>query len=65
MQPDELMDGISKEMAVALKAMAKAKTPEEKVMYSEVIKNLSGSLGVFLGVMSEMAMLVDDDPIPF
>lgn len=66
MEPDKLMNGISKEMAVALKNMGKAKTPEEKLMYSETIKNLSESLGVFLKLISEMAMLGDDgESIPF
>jgi len=66
MEPDKLMDGISKEMSVALKAMGKAKTPEEKLMHSEIVKNLSESLGVFLSLMSEMALLEDDgEPIPF
>ncbi len=65
MEPDKLMDGISKEMSAALKAMGKAKTPEEKLMYSKVLKNLSDSLGVFLDLMSEMALLEDDGEIPF
>jgi len=35
-------------------------------MYSEIVKNLSESLGVFLGLMSEMSYMEDDDgPIPF
>jgi hypothetical protein len=65
MEPDKLMEGISKEMSVALKAMGKAKTAEEKLMYSEIVKNLSESLGVFLGLMSEMSYMEDDGPIPF
>jgi len=35
--------------------MAKAKTLEDKVQYSEVVKNLCESLGVFLGLISDMA----------
>ena len=31
MDPDKMMAGISKEIDVALKAMGKAKTPEEKL----------------------------------
>lgn len=67
MEPDQLMEGISKELAAALKAMAKAKTAEEKLLHSSVVKNLSESLGVFLQLMSDMAMFNDDDepPIPF
>jgi hypothetical protein len=61
MEPDELMTGISKEMSIALKSMGKASTPEEKLIYSEIVKNLSESLGVFLNLMSEMAFMEDDD----
>lgn len=66
MDPEKIMDGISKEMLVAIKAMAKAKTPEEKLIYSEIVINLSNSLGVFLGAISEMALYGDEDEsIPF
>ncbi|MAZ06844.1 hypothetical protein [Marinobacter sp. SS8-8] len=66
MEPDKLMEGISKEMSAALKVMGKAKTAEEKLMYSEIVKNLSESLGVFLGLMSELSYMEDDDgPMPF
>tara|TARA_R110001592_G_scaffold324870_3_gene604620 strand:+ start:9419 stop:9628 length:210 start_codon:yes stop_codon:yes gene_type:complete len=69
MEPNKLMEDIFKEMSIALKAMGKAKSPEEKLMYSEIVKNLSESLGVFLGLMSDMAYMddddYDDDTIPF
>lgn len=65
MEPDKLMDGITQEMSVALKNMGKAKTPEEKLVYSEIVKNLSESLSVFLNLMAELAMYDDDEPIPF
>lgn len=67
MEPDKIMEGISLELADALKAMAKAKTPEEKLVHSSIVKNLSESLGVFLQLMSDMAMFDDDDdaPMPF
>lgn len=55
MDPEKLMNDLSKELATALKAMAKAKTPEEKLQYSEIVKNLCGSLGVFLNLISDMA----------
>ena len=55
MDPEKLMDDISKELSTTLKAMAKAKSAEEKLQYSEIVKNLCESLGVFLGVISEMA----------
>ena len=66
MDPDKIMNGISKELLAAIKAMEKAKSPEEKQMYSETVKNLSESLGVFLGFMSDMALMDGgDSPIPF
>ena len=54
MEPDKLMDSLSKELTVALKAMAKAKNVDEKETYSRIVKNLCESLGVFLNLVSEM-----------
>lgn len=66
MDPEEIMNGISKEIFTALKTMEKAKTPEEKLTCSEIIKNLCDSLGVFLSLISDIAPYDDDDePIPF
>ncbi|MBT3877536.1 MAG: hypothetical protein HON76_09425 [Candidatus Scalindua sp.] len=66
MEPEKLMDGISKEMNIALKAMGKAKTSEEKLVYSKIVNNLSQSLGVFLSLVSDMGLFDDDgEPIPF
>ena len=70
MEPDKLMDGLSKELTVALKAMAKTKDVAEKETYSRIVKNLCESLGVFLNLVSEM-MPFDfdddstDDDLPF
>ena len=70
MEPDKLMDGLSKELTVALKAMAKTKNVAEKETYSRIVKNLCESLGVFLNLVSEM-MPFDfdddstDDDLPF
>ena len=65
MQPEKIMAGISKEIETALKAMAKAKTPEEKLAHSEIVKNLCKSLGVFLSFMTDMSDIMgyekDDD----
>ncbi|MBU0680910.1 MAG: hypothetical protein KKD73_05765 [Proteobacteria bacterium] len=62
MDPEKIMDSLSKELLVAIKAMSKAKTVEEKVAYSHVVKNISESLGVFLNLVSDvMAMDGDDD----
>ena len=38
----------------ALKAMAKAKSLDEKVAYSKIVKNLCKSLGVFLDLASDV-----------
>jgi hypothetical protein len=66
MDPEKIMSGISKEILSALKSMANATTPEEKLKYSEIVKNLCDSLDVFLGLISEMAPYDDEDgPIPF
>lgn len=65
MDPEKIMDGISKEIEAALRAMAKAKTPEEKLTHSETVKNLCESLGVFLNLARDIAPYDDDDPIPF
>ncbi len=61
MDPDKIMDQLSQELTAAMKAMSKAKTVEEKVAYSQVVKNMSESLGVFLGLASDMMALDLDD----
>ena len=66
MDPEKIMDGISKEIFTALNAMGKAKTPEEKLMYSETIRNLCNSLGVFLNLVSDIVPYDEDgESIPF
>ena len=66
MDPEKIMNGISKELLTALKEIAKAKTPEEKLKYSEIVKNLSDSLGVFLVFLSQAIPYEDEDgSIPF
>jgi hypothetical protein len=66
MDPDKIMNGISKEIYTALKEMEKAKTSEEKLTHSKTVKNLCESLGVFLNLISDMNLYDDDDEaIPF
>jgi hypothetical protein len=70
MDPERIMDGLSRELNSALKAMAKAKDPNEREVHSRIVKNLSESLGVFFDLASEvMSYSSDDDPeeedIPF
>ena len=48
------MKDLIKELNVALKAMSNAKTVEEKVVHSQIVKNLCESLGVFLNLASHM-----------
>lgn len=59
MEPEKIMENLFNELGAALKAISKAKTIEEKLAYSKVIKNLSESLGVFMGFSD---MMEDDDP---
>ena len=54
MDPEKIMDGLLKELTTTLKAMSKVKTVEEKMQYSEIVKNLCDSLGVFLNLASGM-----------
>lgn len=55
MDPEKLMNDLSNELSANLKGLAKAKTVEEKKQYSEIVKNLSESLGVFLSMITELA----------
>jgi hypothetical protein len=61
MDPDQLMEGLSKEINSALKAMAKTKDTTEKETYSRIIKNLCESQGVFLKLASDMMSIDYDD----
>jgi hypothetical protein len=61
MDPEKIMDGIAKELTSALKAMAGAKNVEEKVAYSQVVKNLCTSLGVFLDAATNMMEYEEED----
>ena len=63
MDPEKIMDGLSKELNFALKAMAKAKDVDEKEAYSRIEKNLCESLGVFLNLASEMMPYDFDDDL--
>ena len=64
MDPEKIMDELSKELTDALKMMRKVKTAEEKLAYSQVVKNLSESLGVFLRLASDMmGMDFDEDDL--
>ena len=57
MDPDRVMNGLSKELNSALKAMSKTKDIKQKEAYSRIIKNLCESQGVFLRLAGEMMSL--------
>ena len=61
MDPEKIMDGISKELLSTLKAMSNSKDVKEKVAYSEIVNNLCNSLGVFLDVASSMMDFEEDE----
>ncbi|PKN67606.1 MAG: hypothetical protein CVU57_02600 [Deltaproteobacteria bacterium HGW-Deltaproteobacteria-15] len=63
MDPEKIMDGLSKELNSALKAMGKAKDVNEKEAYSRIVKNICESLGVFFDKASEMMSLDSDDDL--
>ncbi|MDZ7695587.1 MAG: hypothetical protein U5R49_01210 [Deltaproteobacteria bacterium] len=63
MDPDRVMDGLSKELNSALKAMSKTKDLNEKEVYSRIIKNLCESQGVFLKLASDMMPFDFDDDL--
>lgn len=70
MEPEKIIDGLSKELVSALKAMSKAKDVNEKEVHSRIVKNLCESLGVFFEMASEMMPLdfdgdSDNEGIPF
>jgi len=61
MDPEKLMEALSKELDETIQAMANAQTLEEKKAYSEIINNLSQSLGIFLRLARDMMGLDFDD----
>ena len=61
MDPEKIMGNLSKELTAAIKGMSKAKTVEEKVAYSQIVKNMSESLGVFLSLANDMMALDLDE----
>jgi hypothetical protein len=63
MDPEKIIEGLSKELISALKAMSKAKDVNEKEVHSRIVMNLCKSLGVFFDLANEMMPIdFDDDP---
>lgn len=70
MDPDKIIDGLTKELAAELKIMSKTKDIDAKETHSRIIKNLCQSLGVFFDLMSEMMPYgpgddLDNEDVPF
>ncbi|MBD3322018.1 MAG: hypothetical protein GF350_13050 [Chitinivibrionales bacterium] len=56
---DKLMDFLPEEITRSLSEMSKTSDPEKKRIYSEIVLNLSESMGVFIDALS----LVPPDPL--
>ncbi|HCC55249.1 MAG TPA: hypothetical protein DEQ20_10075 [Desulfobulbaceae bacterium] len=54
MDPEKILDDLTKELSATLKAMAKAKTVEEKLAHSQIVKNLCEAMGVFFELADNM-----------
>ena len=70
MDPEKIIDGLSKELMFSLKAMSKSKNVNEKEVHSRIVKDLCQSLGVFFDLAHEMMPLdfegdPDKEDIPF
>jgi hypothetical protein len=69
MDPEKIIDGLSKELISELRAMSKAKDLDKKEVHSRIVKNLCESLGVFFDMASGMMPYDDDfsdnEDIPF
>ena len=61
MDLEKIMEGLSKELTVSLKAMSKAKALDEKETHSRIVKNIAESLGVFFDLAGEMMPFDFDD----
>ena len=70
MDLEKIMESLSRELSVSLKAMSKANDLADKEIHSRVVKNLCESLRVFFDLAGEMMPLdfdddADDEEIPF
>ncbi len=70
MEPDKILDNLSKEIIAALKAMGKTKDVNAKEAYSRIVKNLCESMGEFFELVGGMMPYdldddILDDDIPF
>lgn len=72
MDPEKIMDGLTKELLSTLKVMSKTKDVNEREVHSRIVKNLCESLGVFFDLASDIMPLdydpdddSDDESLPF
>ncbi|MDR3088975.1 MAG: hypothetical protein LBU39_04060 [Desulfobulbaceae bacterium] len=61
MEPEQLLDELSKETSVVLRAMAQSKDIQEKEAYSRIIKNLCEAQGVFFDFLANV--MGDDETV--
>ena len=54
MDPEKIIDGLFDELDALITKMSKAKTADEKLAYSQAIKNLSESLANIIDIINEM-----------
>jgi hypothetical protein len=69
MDPEKLINALMAELHDNLTLMAGVKTLEEKKQYSEIVHNLTESIGVFLKLAADMMEMdydedYDDDDNP-
>ncbi|MDD3814199.1 MAG: hypothetical protein PHZ02_06085 [Desulfocapsaceae bacterium] len=56
MDPEKIMEEMSLQLSEALMALKNSTAIEEKVAYSQVVKNLSDAMGVFLNLAADSMM---------
>ncbi|HHD56643.1 MAG TPA: hypothetical protein ENK89_03055 [Desulfobulbaceae bacterium] len=61
MDPEKLMNSLSEELYSNIQEMKREDDVEEKLRYSEIVRNLSQSLGVFLRLISDVMDADFDD----
>ena len=61
MDPEKLINALMAELHDNLTLMAGVKTLEEKKQYSEIVHNLTESIGVFLKLAADMMEMDDDE----
>ncbi len=60
MDPEFLLNGILDELEGAIEGMAKSDSVQEKLEYSQIIRNLSMSMGQFLNMAADFMDLEEE-----